>query len=181
MSPYSTRCHPRLDLGQNHFLSRQASLILLKKKGYKGKQCEDKLCFVCDSTPPTLSPSIIRNLGSTFCNIAVDKLSDVNLQKKKKPHAPVGKGWRWRRSNRILIMVISTRHLRRSPRSESCGILTHLGRSIMIQPLSVFILFCNNSLSRYHIPIKPLPMMHLLPSSSSEIHGHFCCLSSFGS
>jgi hypothetical protein len=43
--------------------------------------------------PPSLSPSIIKNLGATFCNIDPDKLAVEKLSKArtKKVVAPGGK------------------------------------------------------------------------------------------
>jgi hypothetical protein len=43
--------------------------------------------------PPTLSPSVIRNLGASFCNINPDKLAVEKLSKarNKKVAAPGGK------------------------------------------------------------------------------------------
>jgi hypothetical protein len=43
--------------------------------------------------PPTLSPSVIKNLGATFCNINHDKLAVEKLSKAriKKAVAPGGK------------------------------------------------------------------------------------------
>jgi hypothetical protein len=43
--------------------------------------------------PPTLSPSVIKNLGATFCNINPDKLAVEKLSKarNKKAAAPGGK------------------------------------------------------------------------------------------
>ena len=40
-------------------------------------------CLACGSAPPILSPSIIRNLGETFCKLDAEKVSDVALRKKK--------------------------------------------------------------------------------------------------
>jgi hypothetical protein len=37
--------------------------------------------------PPTLSPSIIKNLGATFCNINPDKLAVEKLSKTKSKKA----------------------------------------------------------------------------------------------
>jgi hypothetical protein len=41
--------------------------------------------------PPTLSHSIIKNLGATFCKIDPQKLSLEELSKLSKPSAPGGK------------------------------------------------------------------------------------------
>ncbi|RLM69445.1 hypothetical protein C2845_PM17G07400 [Panicum miliaceum] len=45
------------------------------KKGFKPNSCVDKNCVACDSEPPALSPSVIKNLGETFCKIDADKLT----------------------------------------------------------------------------------------------------------
>lgn len=61
---------------------------MAQNKGFKGKTCADKRCFACESNPPTISSSIIKNLGSTFCNIDPMKLNDPSMIKKKKASAP---------------------------------------------------------------------------------------------
>lgn len=60
------------------------------KRGYKDMACKDKLCLACDASPPTISPSIIKNLGASFCNVDAEKLSKVTQVKSKKA-GPVGK------------------------------------------------------------------------------------------
>ncbi|KAF8666463.1 hypothetical protein HU200_053573 [Digitaria exilis] len=62
-----------------------------QKNGFRHKVCLDKECIGCASHPPTISPSIIRNLGSSFCGIPQAELSDAALSKKKKVLAPMGK------------------------------------------------------------------------------------------
>ena len=42
-------------------------------------------------TPHTLSPSVIRNLGATFCNLDEESLTAPVLNKKKLPATPGGK------------------------------------------------------------------------------------------
>ncbi|CAN6172244.1 unnamed protein product [Urochloa humidicola] len=58
-----------------------------QNKGYKGA-CQDRKCLACDADPPTLSPSLIRNLGADFCKIDAGKISDAQLLKKRKVAAP---------------------------------------------------------------------------------------------
>lgn len=41
--------------------------------------------------PPIISPSIIKNLGVTFCNVEPEKLAEPALLRKKKASAPGGK------------------------------------------------------------------------------------------
>jgi hypothetical protein len=62
-------------------------------KGYKNSPCSNKNCLGCSLDPPTLSPSVIKNLGATFCNINPDKLAVEKLSKarNKKAAAPGGK------------------------------------------------------------------------------------------
>jgi hypothetical protein len=40
--------------------------------------------------PPTISPSIIRNLGASFCKVDVEKLPVEALAKKNKAATPGG-------------------------------------------------------------------------------------------
>ncbi|KAF8690825.1 hypothetical protein HU200_041221 [Digitaria exilis] len=61
------------------------------KKGFRHNTCPDKHCYACDSAPPGISPSVIKNLGSNFCDIDPAELIDVALAKKKKALPPVGK------------------------------------------------------------------------------------------
>jgi hypothetical protein len=62
-------------------------------KGYKNSPCINKNCLGCSLDPPTLSPSVIKNLGATFCNIDPDNLTVDKLWKarNKKAAAPGGK------------------------------------------------------------------------------------------
>jgi hypothetical protein len=62
-------------------------------KGYKNSPCSNRNCLGCSLDPPALSPSIIKNLGATFCNIDPDKLTVEKLSKTrtKKVAAPGGK------------------------------------------------------------------------------------------
>lgn len=63
----------------------------IQKKGFKNTTCSDKYCIACDSKPPTMSPSIIKNLGATFCKVDANKLEKISQPKRKKVPAPVGK------------------------------------------------------------------------------------------
>ncbi|RLM70036.1 hypothetical protein C2845_PM17G06160 [Panicum miliaceum] len=53
------------------------------KQGFKTSTCVDKNCLACDSAPPALSPSLIKNMGVDFCKVSEDKLTQENLKKKK--------------------------------------------------------------------------------------------------
>ncbi|CAN6288491.1 unnamed protein product [Urochloa humidicola] len=61
------------------------------KKGFRKTQCADSRCIACEADPPTLSTSLIKNLGATFCKISEEKITDEVLLKKKKASAPGGK------------------------------------------------------------------------------------------
>ncbi|RLN36373.1 hypothetical protein C2845_PM03G28930 [Panicum miliaceum] len=61
------------------------------KNGFRDSQCTKKGCLGCIVDPPALSPSVIRNLGTSFCKIDEDSLTDVAFNKKKKVSAPGGK------------------------------------------------------------------------------------------
>ncbi|CAN6223988.1 unnamed protein product [Urochloa humidicola] len=62
-----------------------------QQKGFKDHGCPHNGCFGCNINPPTVSPSIIRNLGATFCKIDPTNLTDAALAKKRKQAAPGGK------------------------------------------------------------------------------------------
>jgi hypothetical protein len=51
-------------------------------KGFKPSSCKNKSCLGCSSDPPSLSSSVVRELGSTFCNLDKDDLSDEALNSK---------------------------------------------------------------------------------------------------
>jgi hypothetical protein len=57
-------------------------------KGYKSLACASKNCLGCDVIPPTISPSIIKNLGASFCKVDADKLIVEALGKKKQSGCP---------------------------------------------------------------------------------------------
>ncbi|CAN6336653.1 unnamed protein product [Urochloa humidicola] len=59
-------------------------------KGFKHSNCLDKDCLGCNSKPPTISPSLIKNLGASFCKVDQAKLTIDALAKKKKTVAPGG-------------------------------------------------------------------------------------------
>ncbi|CAN6243763.1 unnamed protein product [Urochloa humidicola] len=59
-------------------------------KGYKNNSCLSRNCMGCDKEPPTFSPSIIKNLGATFCKIDEAKLTKEALTKNRKVTVPGG-------------------------------------------------------------------------------------------
>lgn len=67
---------------------RRSCRMKAQKKGFIGNACADKRCFACESDPPTISPSIIKNLWATFCHVDPEKLAEPTVVKKKKASAP---------------------------------------------------------------------------------------------
>jgi hypothetical protein len=61
-------------LEQNDAITRRSLWQKALHKGYKNSPCINKNCLGC-SLDPTLSPSVIKNLGATFCNIDPDNLT----------------------------------------------------------------------------------------------------------
>ncbi|CAN6278653.1 unnamed protein product [Urochloa humidicola] len=58
------------------------------KKGFRHTQCADSKCIACEADPPTLPTSLIKNLGTTFCKISEEKITEEVLLKKKRASAP---------------------------------------------------------------------------------------------
>lgn len=65
-------------------------------KEFKSSACLNKGCLGCLMDPPNISPTVIRNLGSTFCNIdpallTEEALGKKQIKKKKAAPSPGGK------------------------------------------------------------------------------------------
>ena len=71
---------------------RRSKRMQNNKKGFKDPQCSTKKCLGCTVVPPNLSPSVIRNLGASFCKVDEKVLTVQALQKKKKPPVPTPGG-----------------------------------------------------------------------------------------
>ena len=63
----------------------------IQKNGFKDSSCNRKNCLGCTVKPPSLSPSVIRNLGATFCNMDEETVIEAALLKKKLVATPGGK------------------------------------------------------------------------------------------
>lgn len=98
---------------------RRSGRVQANNKGFKGKSCADNNCIACSSDPPVFSPSIIKNLGISFCNVDPEHLSESALLKKEKPSAPGEK-----KKNHLKIMWISPQG--RSQRSRVDHLLSLL-------------------------------------------------------
>ncbi|TVU20885.1 hypothetical protein EJB05_30486, partial [Eragrostis curvula] len=69
---------------------RRSDRIKSYKNGFKHNTCENRNYFACTSEAPSLSPSIIKNLGTEFCNLSPDKVNDAALKKKRKAKSAIG-------------------------------------------------------------------------------------------
>ncbi|CAO2163422.1 unnamed protein product [Urochloa humidicola] len=80
----------KLKLSEEDPALRRSCRKKAQNKGYKGA-CQDRKCLACDADPPTLLPSVIRNLGADFCKIDAKKLTNARFLKRRKVAAPGGK------------------------------------------------------------------------------------------
>ncbi|TVT98251.1 hypothetical protein EJB05_56471, partial [Eragrostis curvula] len=62
---------------------RRSDRLKGQNKGYRRNICPHKDCHACSGAPPTLTESVIKNLGTAFCNMKPEALSTAALQKKK--------------------------------------------------------------------------------------------------
>ncbi|KAJ1277065.1 hypothetical protein BS78_05G265400 [Paspalum vaginatum] len=69
---------------------RRSDRIREQSKGFKNHGCSQKNCTMCDSTPPTIPSSLIRNLGEKFCKIDPKLLTDDLLQATNKGPGSIG-------------------------------------------------------------------------------------------
>ncbi|CAL4984567.1 unnamed protein product [Urochloa decumbens] len=77
------RATPTLRLVEDDTV-RRSERVKNRNKGFKSSACADKNCLACSVKPPTFSPSLIKNLGVTFCNMPSQEVSAATLQSKKK-------------------------------------------------------------------------------------------------
>jgi hypothetical protein len=65
---------------------RRSKRLKDSRVGFKHGSCPKRNCLMCQHKfdgPPTLSTKVIWNLGSKFCKMSEDDLTDKNLEKKK--------------------------------------------------------------------------------------------------
>lgn len=87
-------------------------------KGFKSSVCKDSNCLGCSTDPPVLSPSIVRDLGATFCNIDPSKLMDDSLHAKPQKSGAVGQ-LKSKKSKRAKDPVVGCS---KSPKNSSSGV-----------------------------------------------------------
>ena len=62
-----------------------------KTQGFKSPSCREKSCLGCSTNPPSLSSSVVRELGSTFCQLEPAALTDDQLNAKSVKPSTVGR------------------------------------------------------------------------------------------
>ncbi|RLN32882.1 hypothetical protein C2845_PM03G23690 [Panicum miliaceum] len=119
---------------------RRSDRLKKLNKGFKGKACTDKQCLACSITPPTLTPSVIKNLGATFAKmtpeeLSVDELNATDRTKKTVKRQAASKSSSSKNkeagasSNPPILQMI--KFLARNPRSDNmmwgvCSLLCQL-------------------------------------------------------
>lgn len=70
---------------------RRSERLHKNSKGFKNQICKTKNCLGCSSDPPTLSSSVVRDLGATFYNLDPSSLTDEKLNSKDPKKMPISK------------------------------------------------------------------------------------------
>jgi hypothetical protein len=72
---------------------RRSKRLKDSQAGLRQGACSKRNCLMCHHNfdgPPSLSSKVTRNLGTKFCNMSDEELSDNNLKKKKSSAGSVG-------------------------------------------------------------------------------------------
>ena len=70
---------------------RRSERVHNRTQGFKSSICKDKNCVGCSANPPPLSPSVVRDLGSTFYQLDPAALTDEELQTNRAKPGDVGR------------------------------------------------------------------------------------------
>jgi len=70
---------------------RRSARVHSKTHGFKSPSCRDKSCLGCSTNPPSLSSSVVRELGITFCQLEPTALTDDQLNAKSVKPSTVGR------------------------------------------------------------------------------------------
>lgn len=62
---------------------RRSNRLKIRNKGFKTNSCGKVNYLGCATKPPTISTSMIRNLGAELCQIDPDELTDEILLRKR--------------------------------------------------------------------------------------------------
>ncbi|RLM99871.1 hypothetical protein C2845_PM06G27630 [Panicum miliaceum] len=63
---------------------RRSLRVRTSNRSFKKNSCSEKNCLACAVDPPTLSDSVIRNLGISFCELEPQQVADTVLKTKTK-------------------------------------------------------------------------------------------------
>lgn len=95
LPPAVTKKTPRAKRGKSLCISeadlRRSDRLHNISKGFKSPICQNRNCLGCTSIPPLLSPSVVRDLGASFCNVNPDLLTDDKLGAKPSKKRAVSK------------------------------------------------------------------------------------------
>ncbi|CAN6342906.1 unnamed protein product [Urochloa humidicola] len=71
---------------------RRSKRMQIQKKGFRKSPCNNDQCIGCAiRPPPTVPPSVIKNLGASFCKVDPGKLTSDALLQKRQAAPPGGK------------------------------------------------------------------------------------------
>ncbi|TVU17769.1 hypothetical protein EJB05_33825, partial [Eragrostis curvula] len=70
---------------------RRSDRLKKKNEGFKANSCSHWNCVACTNEPPVLSPSLIKDLGTSFAQVAPEEVNEQALQKKRKSKTAIGK------------------------------------------------------------------------------------------
>jgi len=79
---------------------RRSARVHAKTKGYKNNQCNYRNCIGCSIDPPTLSVSVVRDLGKSFCNLDPYSMTEEALNKRPAKKAAMERPKKDNKSNR---------------------------------------------------------------------------------
>lgn len=66
----------------SEFEVRRSERLHILNKGFKPSVCKDKNCLGYVTKPPLISPSVVHDLGTSFCKMDPNKLTDEKLHAK---------------------------------------------------------------------------------------------------
>nr|TKV99389.1 hypothetical protein SEVIR_8G040100v2 [Setaria viridis] len=69
---------------------RRSPRIRNRNEGFKHSSYDNRNCLACVATPPTLPTKTMKNIGSDFCRISSDVLTDDNLNNKGRSKQEIG-------------------------------------------------------------------------------------------
>jgi hypothetical protein len=81
---------PRASTPLVETMVRRSNRMKASNNGFKPDTCKVKNCLGCSSAPPTLSPTFLKKIGASICQVDPEKLEEAKLLKKKTTD-PVGK------------------------------------------------------------------------------------------